>query len=61
MIKTHIKLQFAITGGENKGNFLILIIKSTVDRNNHKFTLNKLLGGSIYLEASQSTVVEKYD
>ena len=30
-----------------------------VVKNNHKFTLNKLLGGSIYLEASQSIVVEE--
>jgi len=34
------------------------MIKTTLVRNNHKFTLNKLLVGSIYLEASQSIVVD---
>ena len=37
---------------------LILMIKTTLVRNNHKFTLNKLLVGSIYLEASQGIVVD---
>ena len=34
------------------------MIKTTLVRNNHKFTLNKLLVGFIYLEASQSVVVD---
>ena len=34
------------------------MIKTTLVRNNHKFTLNKLLVGSIYLEASQNIVVD---
>ena len=37
---------------------LILMSKTTLVRNNHKFTLNKILVGSIYLEASQSIVVD---
>ena len=34
------------------------MIKTTLVRNNHKFTLNKLLVGSIYLEASQGIAVD---
>ena len=34
------------------------MINTTLVRNNHKFTLNNLLVGSIYLEASQSIVVD---
>ena len=34
------------------------MIKITLVRTNRKFTLNKLLVGSIYLEASQSIVVD---
>ena len=45
--------------GKQSKFILILMIKTTLVRNNHKFTLNKLLVGSIYLEASQSIVVEK--
>jgi len=44
--------------GKQSKFILILMIKTTLVRNNHKFTLNKLLVGSIYLEASQSIVVE---
>jgi hypothetical protein len=34
------------------------MIKTTVVRINHKFTLTKLPGGSIQLEASQGIVVD---
>ena len=44
--------------GKQSKFILILMIKTTLVRNNHKFTLNKLLVGSIYLEASQSIVVD---
>jgi len=44
--------------GKQSKFILILMIKTTLVRNNHKFTLNKLLVGSIYLEASQNIVVD---
>ena len=48
--------------GKQSKFILILMIKTTLVRNNHKFTLNKLLVGSIYLEASQGIVVDlKYN
>ena len=48
--------------GKQSKFILILMIKTMLVRNNHKFTLNKLLVGSIYLEASQSIVVDlKYN
>ena len=40
--------------GKQSKFILILMIKTTLVRNNHKFTLNKLLVGSIYSEASQN-------
>ena len=44
--------------GKQSKFILILMIKTTLVRNNHKFTLNRLLVGFIYLEASQSVVVD---
>jgi len=44
--------------GKQSKFILILMIKTTLVRNNHKFTLNKLLVGSIYLEASQGIAVD---
>jgi len=44
--------------GKQSKFILILMIKTTLVRNNHKFNLNKFLTGFIYLEASQSIVVD---
>ena len=44
--------------GKQSKFILILMIKTTLVRNNHKFTLNKLLVGSMYLEESQNIVVD---
>ena len=52
------EFQFASPMGTTNEIRLNTHDQTTVVRNNHKFTLNKLLGGSIYLEASQSILVD---
>jgi hypothetical protein len=44
--------------GKTKEIHLRLMIKTKMVRNNHKFTLIELPGGSIQLEASQGIVVD---
>jgi hypothetical protein len=44
--------------GKTNEIHLILMIKTTVVRINHKFTLTELPGGSVQLEASQGIVVD---
>lgn len=51
MIKITHKYQIASPVGKTIEIYLSTHDQTTVVRNNHKFTLNKLLGGSIYLEA----------